>query len=268
MTVDAIRLVALDIDGTLLEPGVDPRDMPGDAMTTAIKRMQERGIIVVLASGRMFPGTVSVAEHLDVDQPLICQQGASVHNRDGSLLYGFSIDKNIALELVEYANRDDWPVAWFDSERYLVSRPCEEAEFFAKASGISMEVHETPHRSGVRPTGIDIISNRQQASLIHAEIEQRYGDRLHVLDFPSVTAVHAPGASKGNALKILSQNLGIDQMETLAIGDSVNDVSMLLWAGHSAAPEHSDEFARKSAKETLKGRGVEGVVAKLNGVVG
>ena len=61
MSLDAIRLVALDIDGTLLEPGVDPRDMPGDKMTAAIQRMQERGIIVVLASGRMYPGTVSVA---------------------------------------------------------------------------------------------------------------------------------------------------------------------------------------------------------------
>jgi len=41
-----------------------------------------------------------------------------------------------------------------------------------------------------------------------------------------------------------------------------------MWAGHSAAPEHCDEFARNSAKEILKGEGVEGVVAKLNGVVG
>ena len=268
MSLDAIRLVALDIDGPLLEPGVDPRDMPGDKMTAAIQRMQERGIIVVLASGRMYPGTVSVAKHLNIDQPLICQQGASLHNRNGSLRYGFSIDKKIAVELVDYAMRDGWPVAWFDSERYLVTRACDEADFFAKASGISMEIHREPHRSGVVPTGIDIISNKERASAIHAEISTRYPEQLHVLNFPSVTAVHAVGASKGKALEKLAHDLGIRRTEVLAIGDSVNDVSMLMWAGHSAAPEHCDECARNSAKEILKGEGVEGVVAKLNGVVG
>lgn len=261
-----IRLVALDIDGTLLEPGSPASSLPGDAITTAVKRLRARGIAVVLASGRMYPGTASVARHLGIDQPLICQQGASVHNADGSLRHGYSIDENIALELLDYANSNRWPLAWFDSERYLVTRHCQQAQFFADVSAITMEIHDQPHRSGVRATGIDIISSRKLASEVHAEIEQRYGDTLCLLDFPSVTAVHAVGASKGNALAMLAGELGIAQSEVLAIGDSVNDVSMLAWAGHSAAPDHSDGYARASAQEILPGDGVEGVVAKLRGL--
>ena len=60
---------------------------------------------------------------------------------------------------------------------------------------------------------------------------------------------------------------GIDRAHILAIGDSVNDVSMLQWAGQSAAPAHCDQYARGAAHEILEGDGVSGVVAKLREVL-
>lgn len=258
-----IRLVALDIDGTLLDPGVPVDALPGEPITRAVTQLFERGVRVVLASGRMFPGTVSVARHLGIEEPLICQQGASVHERDGSLRHGCSIDETIAVELLQYANANEWPLAWFDSQRYLVTRQCSEAQFFADVSKVEIEVDGEPHLSGVRATGIDIISTRDTAPDVHAEIGRRYGDLLSLLDFPSVTAVHAADASKGNALAVLAREMGIEPAEVLAIGDSVNDVSMFQWAGHSAAPEHCDRYARSAANEILPGTGVEGVVARL-----
>ena len=258
-----IRLVALDIDGTLLDPGVPVDALPEDPMSLAVARLIDLGVTVVLASGRMFPGTASVSRHLGIHQPLICQQGASVHEQDGRLRHGLSIAQSIAMELLDYAAANDWPLAWFDSERYLVTRDCEQARFFAEVSKVEMEIDEQPHLSDVHATGIDIISTRDDASKVHAEVARRYGSQLSLLDFPSVTAVHAAEASKGNALEILADELGIARGEVLAIGDSVNDVSMLRWAGHSAAPEHSDRYARAAATELLPGTGVAGVVAKL-----
>lgn len=262
----SIRLVALDIDGTLLDPGVPVTALPEEPMSRAVARLMEKGVTVVLASGRMFPGTASVARHLSVHQPLICQQGASVHELDGSLRHSCSIDEVIAIELLNYASKHEWPLAWFDSQRYLVTRNCEQAQFFADVSKVTIEIDEKPHLSGVRATGIDIISARDRASAVHADIEARYKDQLSLLDFPSVTAVHAAEASKGNALLTLAEEMCIEQSEVLAIGDSVNDVSMLEWAGHSAAPAHCDRYARAAAQEILPGVGVEGVVARLQAV--
>jgi Cof subfamily protein (haloacid dehalogenase superfamily) len=261
-----VRLIALDIDGTLLDPGVPFDALPEDPMSRAVTQLIERGVTVVIASGRMFPGTASVARHLGVDQPLICQQGASVHEHDGSLRHGHSIDEAIAIELMEYATANGWPLAWFDSKRYLVTRHCQQAQFFADVSNVRIEIDDKPHLSGVRPTGIDIISTKDSASEVHADIERRYGDQLSLLDFTSVTAVHAAEASKGNALSVLAEELGIERSEVLAIGDSVNDVSMFSWAGQSAAPEHCDRYARAAVQEILHGDGVEGVVAKLEAV--
>ncbi len=261
------RLVALDIDGTLLDPGAHFDDFPGEAISSAVRALSDAGVVVALASGRMFPGTARIADHLGIEQPLICQQGASVHNGDGTLRHGYSVDHELALELVDYASHHDWPLAWFDSERYLVTRHCPQAQEFADVSQITMEIHAAPHRSGVRATGIDIISSATAAAAVHAEIEARYGDRLCLLDFPSVTAVHAREASKGNSLAALAAELGIDQSRVLAVGDSVNDVSMLAWAGHSAAPEHCDHYARAVAAEILPGPGVAGVAALLRSLL-
>ena len=62
---------------------------------------------------------------------------------------------------------------------------------------------------------------------------------------------------------MITRELGIESSEVLAIGDGINDVSMLTWAGHSATPSHGDNFAKDSAKETLEIEGVSGVVERL-----
>ena len=262
-----IKLVALDIDGTLLAPGVPADALPEQRLVDAVARLQEAGVVVMLATGRMYPGTARIATHLGIKEPAICQQGASIHEADGRLRRAFSIDQAIALELYEYAISHGYSVAWFDHERYLVSEKTPAAEFFAAVSGVDIEVNARPHETGVRATGIDIVSNENDSTGVHRLLEARYGSKVSLLDFVTVTAIHNPLASKGNALRIMADQRGISQAQVLAIGDGINDVSMLTWAGHSATPSHGDEFAKDSAKEILAGDGVSGVCALLQAIL-
>src|SRR5690606_18620300 len=75
------RLIALDIDGTIVHPH-SPGALPSARVTRAIRALGDAGVAVVLASGRMLPGTTSIARHLGLETPLICQQGCSVHAAD------------------------------------------------------------------------------------------------------------------------------------------------------------------------------------------
>lgn len=262
-----IKLVALDIDGTLLAPGVPHDAMPDDTVVEAVAALQAHGVIVMLATGRMYPGTAPIAAHLGIEQTIICQQGASIHNPDGGLRHAFSIDQGIAAELFEFAEDHGYSVSWFDHERYLVTKLTPASKFFAAVSGVEIEMHPRPHESGVRATGIDIVSNEKASSDVHRLLEARYGSRVSLLDFTTVTAVHEPRASKGNALAMVAAELGVAQSQVLALGDGINDVSMLSWAGHSGTPAHGDIFAKDSAKEVLEGDGVSGVVARLLAVL-
>ncbi|MCB1692875.1 MAG: HAD family phosphatase [Pseudomonadales bacterium] len=258
-----IKLVALDIDGTLLAPGVAPDALPDDSIVEVVAALRARNIIVMLATGRMYPGAASIAAHLGIEEPLICQQGASIHERDGRLRHGLTIDQDIAFELYEYAMRHQYSVAWFDHERYLVTSPSPAADYFAAVSGVEIEIDPRPHESGIAATGIDIVSHQDVSTDVHRFLEARYGTRVGLLDFTAVTAIHAPGSSKGNALALFASELGIEQSQVLAIGDGINDVSMLTWAGQSATPAHGDAFAKDAAGEVLIGDGVSGVVARL-----
>ena len=261
------QLIAFDIDGTLIPPGAHHESLPDAAITRVVEDLVAAGVVVVLASGRMYPGTERVARHLHLDAPLICQQGASVHRADGSVSHSFVIDPDIANEMAAYSIEHGWPFAWFDSVRYLASARTEQTDFFGLVSGVAPEYRPDPHLAGVVPTGIDIVSTREAANGVHQEMAARYGDRVHLLDFPSVTAAHAPLASKGNGLMLVAEDLGIDRNAVIAIGDSVNDESMLRWAGRGVAMPHSDRYARDAADEILSGDGIEGLVPFLREIL-
>ncbi len=267
MSTPDIRLIALDIDGTLIEPGSGHDAMPDVAITEAVTRLVAAGVVVVLASGRMYPGTARIAAHLRLDSPLICQQGASVHRADGSQLHRFSIDATIADELVAFSQERGWPFAWFDAVRYLASQPNSASDEYGRVSGVTPEYRSDANRAGVIPTGVDIISTAADANGVHEYLAKYYGERVHLLDFPSVTAAHSPEASKANALALLAAELGIGADAVLAIGDSVNDASMLRWAGRGVAMPHSDRYARAAADEILGGSGVSGVAPLLRSVL-
>ena len=259
----SVELIALDIDGTLLAPGVDHRALPDERISKVIKRLMQSGVEVLLASGRMFPGTKHIADHLGITRPLICQQGASIHELNGELLHRFTIDQSIAREIAQLALDEGWPYAWFDAERYLVDKLTEASQYFADVSGIDVETHPSPRDSGLIATGVDIISDRNSANGIYQRLAQRFGDKIELLDFMSVTAAHSRDANKGKALELVAGELKITADNSVAIGDSVNDISMLRWAGFGASPEHCDDYAREATDSVLEGSGVAGVAALL-----
>jgi len=259
----AVKLVALDIDGTIVPPGNDWTVMPSAEIADAVRGLNEAGVAVILASGRMFPGTVSVARHLGLDTPLVCQQGASVHRLDGSLLHNLPIDARIAREIAGFARDLDRLYAWFNAVRYVASAKNKASEEYGRVSGIEPEYHEHPEDAGLEPTGVDIISSAPEAAHIHRILVHRYSEQLHILDFPSVTVAVAADANKGHALSMLSADLAIDRADVVAIGDSVNDAPMLAWAGRGVAMPHADRYARDAADEILPGEGLEAMAGFL-----
>jgi Cof subfamily protein (haloacid dehalogenase superfamily) len=244
----AVKLVALDIDGTLIHAG---EQMPTPRLTAAIRALDGSGIAVVLASGRMFPGTLSVAAHIGLTTPVICQQGCSVHLLDGTITHEFPLERALAMAVVEHARELDHPYEWFNPLRYIVSREHPAAVEYGRVSGIIPEYVSMPEHSGVAPTGVGIISSHEEANAIHRHLAGIHSDRMHLLDFPSVTVAVASDANKGHALSLVCADLGIDRHEVVAIGDSVNDAAMLAWAGRGIAMAHSDRYALDVANEVL-----------------
>jgi Cof subfamily protein (haloacid dehalogenase superfamily) len=261
-----VKLVALDVDGTLIPPANRDAILPDDAVLGAVERLKAAGIVVVLASGRMFPGTSLIARHLGLETPLICQQGASIHLPDGTMTHFFPIEREVANEITGFAKDLGRLYAWFNAVRYVASAENPDSVEYGRVSGIAPEYRPDPENAGFEPTGVDIISNRQEAEHIHRILVHRYGERLHVLDFPTVTVAVAAESNKGHAVSLVAADLGIDRHDVVAIGDSVNDAPMLAWAGRGIAVPHADRYALDAADEVLEGEGIEGVATLLEAI--
>ena len=263
----AVKLVALDIDGTVLDWDEGRSLAPSQQIKAAVAALQSAGIEVVLASGRMMPGTRVVAEALGITTPLICQQGAAIHEQNGEVRREFPLDLDVAMEVIAYARRTEKMFEWFSPHRYVVSHANEAAERYGMHSGITPEWNPNPEKLGIHPTGVGVISRADESSDIHRQLTATFGDAIHLLDFPGVTVGVAPDANKGHAVSILAEELGIERHEVVAIGDSVNDASMLAWAGIGVAVGGADAYAVDAADQELATPGVAGVAAYLDSIV-
>lgn len=245
-----VKLIALDIDGTVIPPAHYGHDhVPSERLTRAVHGLADAGVHVVLASGRMFPGTLKISRHFGLATPVICQQGCSVHLVDGTMTHEFPIERGIALEICDHARQIERAYEWFNPLRYVASARSASTEQYGVVSGITPEYRPDPENSGIAPTGVGIISSHEEANGIHRELVSRHGDMLHVLDFPEVTVAVAQDANKGHALSLVCADLGIDRADVVAIGDSVNDAAMLAWAGRGIAMPHGDAYALDAADE-------------------
>src|SRR5262245_41668333 len=93
----SIKLLALDLDGTLFGDDV----IISDRVRAAIRRAQEPGVIVTIATGRMFRAARFIASDLSLHEPLICYQGALVqHSTTEEVLYHRTVPLPLAHELI------------------------------------------------------------------------------------------------------------------------------------------------------------------------
>lgn len=268
------RLVALDVDGTIVHAAgsvaweVASSTLPSARVLRAVRALEAQGVGVILASGRMYPGTRHVHEHLGLRSPLVCQQGCAVHEPAGALLHEFPLALDLAHEVVAYARELGHPYEWFTPLRYVVSAENEASAVYATLSGIDAEYRPSPESHGLMPTGVGIISTPEEAPAIHAELVDRLGDRVHVIDFPSVTVCVSAGVTKGRALELLCADLGVEREAVVAVGDSVNDAPMLEWAGRGYTVSHGDRYARAAADHVLDTTERDGVAELLERIAG
>ena len=133
----AVRLLALDLDGTIVsgEHGVTPR------VRAAIRRAQEQGTAVTIATGRMFRSARRFARQLDITAPIICYQGALVRDPvTGETLHASSLPVEPGLAVVAFAKARRWHVnAYVDDELYMEAAT-PEGRFYAETSDVPIRL--------------------------------------------------------------------------------------------------------------------------------
>ncbi len=242
------RLLAVDYDGTTAEGGHLPTQRVRDAGAAA----RAAGVRIVLATGRSFGASFRFAEALGLRDELITYQGAIVREmaRPHTTLLKEVLPSEPLAEFLAFAEARDLDLSLYGEEEYYITALRHSREFHQRWFGPPFHVVPTYadalrafRAKGEAPIKGLMIVEPGGGEPLAAELRAQFGDRLTVLRSHELfTEVTAPNASKGNALAFVAARCGISQAETIAVGDSDNDISMIRWAGlgvamGNAAPE-------------------------------
>jgi len=231
-----IRLLALDLDGTLMD---DDMVIRSSRVRWAIAAAQERGVVVTLATGRMFDFVLPFAQDLGITAPLICYQGGLIQSPGSSApLYRASMEPALVREVLEWQDQRGWHfVLYADDDVFLDERRHPEA-FYRDMLGERLiwvddlfsvlEQHE--------PVKFIIFVEPHEADHVETDLRRKFGGRMELTRSHALIVEGNPlGVSKGDALRRLAAHLDIPQEQVMAIGDQDNDVPMLAWAGLGVA---------------------------------
>jgi len=243
-----IRLLALDLDGTLMD---DDMVIRSSRVRRAIAAAQERGVVVTLATGRMFHFTLPAARELGITAPLICYQGGMIRAPDAEdSLYRASMDRALMREVLEQRTEHGWHfVLYADDDVFLDERrhPLSfyrdmlgERLVWVEHLGAVLERHE--------PVKFLVFVEPHEAGGVESVLRQEFEGRMEIARSHALIVEGNPlGVSKGDALRRLAAYLDIPRSQVMAIGDQDNDVSMIAWAGLGVAMGNGSATTKATA---------------------
>jgi HAD superfamily hydrolase (TIGR01484 family) len=217
-----IRLLAIDIDGTLLDSGGRVPEAHRDALAEAARRR----IALALVTGRSFHFTQPLARSLQLPLTLIVNNGAVVKDADGRTAMRRLLPRETARAILEGSRGYlDWDHP--NRRGYYAKNKA----FIAAASPLGDALTEDPIQ--VMFNGSVAPMRRLAAELKEMPIADRFSVALteyELRDF-ALLDVNAAGCSKGTTLEAWSTAQGIAPAEVMAVGDNLNDLEMLEFAG-------------------------------------
>lgn len=245
-----VRLIALDIDGTLL----DSRWKLPPANRAAIQEAARRGIEVALVTGRRYDFALPVAQDLNCSVTMIVNNGGMIRSSDGQTRLKHLLQPDIARAVLELG------APWRHGAAVIFDRPKENQlilerldpddsiryayysrnlEFIGVVSPIEECLTEPPLQVMFSGTvaEMDAIESLLSASSLTPQLKlaaTKYASK----DF-AMLDVLPPGCTKGAALAEWATLQGFQREEVMAIGDNHNDVEMLEFAGIPVVMENS-----------------------------
>jgi len=238
----AVRLIALDIDGTLL----DSRWQLPEANRRAIAEATRRGIEVALVTGRRYDFAMPVARKLDSPLTMIVNNGALIRSKEGRTHLRHLLPQSIARQVLELTK------PWREGAAVIFDRPLENQlmlevldpddsmryayysrnmEFIGIAKPLEICLTEGPIQ--VMLSGKVALMREAESALRGAPFAENFAlavTSYESKDFAMIDVIN-PVCSKGSSLAEWAALRGFAREEVMAIGDNHNDLEMLSFAG-------------------------------------
>ncbi|MGE5554003.1 MAG: Cof-type HAD-IIB family hydrolase [Betaproteobacteria bacterium] len=244
-----IRLVALDLDDTLLAPDLT---IP-EASRIAVRRAYEQGVAVVVATGRMFRSALPYAEQLGLHLPLVTYNGALVKTAGtGEVLSHTPVPREQAIAVAERCAAEGLDLNVYLDDDLFVARRTPAVEYYETIAGLTAravgDLGRFLREAAGDPTKLLILAEPEETEALARRLGELYRGTLNVMrSRPRFIEIVRQGVDKWEGLLAVAERLGIGPAEIMAMGDSANDREMIRRAGLGVTVPHAPGFLRAEA---------------------
>lgn len=252
------KLVAIDMDGTLLTPNLEISNLTIETSRKVI----DKNVMIILSTGRMYLAAMPFAEKLQLDVPLITCNGALIKcAKTGKEYYKKTIDKDYFDKILAFCNNNQLSVSVYKNDEILVkdNRNIHIHEQIDKAEPNTVDdLYETYDHSVIK---LLISSSNSHLLKLHMhDLYEVYKDKLtFYFSLPYFVEIVNKEANKRNALEFLANKYDIKQEEIIAIGDNFNDLDMIEFAGLGVAMGNAPDYLKEAADYVTHSNDEDGV---------
>ena len=244
----SIKLIAIDLDGTLL---VDSRDVSPENVA-AVRAATARGVIVAIATGRPHFGAAHLVEPLGLgDVPIISYNGAVIRRpSEPTPMAQWPLAADVAQDIVRYCIEHRLHTHYYFDDAMYVTRFSHWAQLYKTRTGlVGVPAGDMRRFDGQSPTKILVCSAPEELPAVLADAQKAFEGRAYVTrSMPEYVEFLSPQASKGNALRWLADHFNIPMAETMGIGDMLNDLPLVAESGFGVAMVHAQDEVKAAAQ--------------------
>ena len=257
-----IKLIVTDMDGCLLDRA---GKLPPDFME-AYELMKEKNVLFAAASGRSLVGLQYPFGSLSDDMAFIADNGARIIHK-GKILSEEVLKPEEYLPVVEEVHRHDKVLAvacglnniWVENSAFITDEAKAEMRKYYPEWHVC-DFTRIPEK--VVKIALLYFGDIEKDIYPYFKKFETGQIRVQVSAFVWID-VFSGNVSKGNAVHVIQQRLGILPEETAAFGDYLNDLSMADYAAYSFAPENAHPEVKRRFTQTIKSNAEYGVTGKI-----
>lgn len=220
-----IKLVATDIDGTILGKS----RVFTDKVKNCIKTLENKGVKVILVTGRMNAAAQKIARELNLKTPLVSYQGGLIIDHENNVLYERLLPEPIVDKILDWAKKNDVHINFYANDVLYSEKDCYEIQRYSKYQNLDYIVkpfNELPHNRVNKLLGIDYDNPTRVSKWV--ETMSKELPELHIVkSTPNFCEFSVKDATKYCAVKFLQNYWGFKDEEILTIGDQDNDIELL-----------------------------------------
>ncbi len=244
------KLIALDLDGTLLN---SKKEIPSDNLQ-ALLEAQEKGLKIIIASGRTVQGMRHIAEELNLKQYggfLICFNGGLIMNyQTGEIIFQKLLDAQYLPYLYECSKKYGFQILSY-KDGQIVAENSEDKYVQYISFANRMPILKVEHFLDVvnfpEPKCL-IVGDPEPLHKLELEMSTHLDGKMNILrSDPFILELLPYGIDKSKGLSNLLEKTGITREELIACGDGYNDLEMIRYAGLGVAMDNAQPAVKEVA---------------------